>query len=749
MNSLRLLFILSSFLGCSSLLAQCLKGITTNPSAPVNTERPDKTNTFFDWTSLIYNINSQYINALQIDAPFNQTDNSLVNHFLNNQDRLPIDGWELIKYDLGYTEAGIPKTTPVGYIYVVLYNKYTGVLRAFFAGDRPQVFTGAKITIQFKNGVQSSALTNASEIFAIESFTQNPNIVVVSPYNNNNSKWYYADFNIAYDPCTCFYESTLKIVVHLINASVINLTGSLTGSLTNISSGTGNVSDDGFSFDPKNLATSGKKAYKAYKDVNKFKTDQEKALSIFGLTDAQLELQGKYDKLQKRHELNGFQSLLKKSEFLKDGLKAAPYIAGALELVNFFVGGGKNSPQQVEVMPMAINATLNLTGTLEASYLYGDVTFYTPGSSNSQFKNPVDYAYYNEVLGVFNLLEAPTLYSEVLQSYHFYDQGAGYFEDTEHVRYQMAPLKYVVNPASNLRTDNVEIFASLDFGNYKTAYLPLSMFQSMSFDIGEISYDYGNGNNYYEKLGCLGNAVPYKVRLLVNLERNNSDATTQNVLLALSYPIKFSSETFTNFGPAYCAYENEITFQNKVVNYNPLAWNNIIIKSNVTYTVPSGQDRTLKAGSITLQPGAVVTPNVKLQAELPITQTPVFVPPVTPAQIQTFCTSNLYNPLSRTLRAKVPDDEPVVEALEDYVLEVYPNPATDKVTFRYFLKNSSHVYLKITDLAGKEVATPIDKFIIEGNHEFEMNTSSLLQGVYVYTFKTDSNLMVQKLIITK
>lgn len=44
-----------------ALTAQCLKGITTNPDSPVNIERPDKRNTFFDWRALTYNVNSQYI----------------------------------------------------------------------------------------------------------------------------------------------------------------------------------------------------------------------------------------------------------------------------------------------------------------------------------------------------------------------------------------------------------------------------------------------------------------------------------------------------------------------------------------------------------------------------------------------------------------------------------------------------------------------------------------------------------------
>ncbi|MFZ5971554.1 MAG: hypothetical protein ACOYXA_08165 [Bacteroidota bacterium] len=393
----------------SSLVdAQCLKGITTNPSAPFNPEKPSKTNTFFDWRELIFDINSQYILAPQIDAPFNQSDNGLVSHFLDNQDRLPEDGWELIKYDMGYTEAGEPKTTPVGFVYVVLYNKYTGILRTFFAGDRPQAFNGAQIQINFNEGTQSSALSNASKLFALDVFEQDPRITVVSQYNNNNGKWFYADFNIGFDPCTCFYESKMIVSVKLIDSSVITLSGSLTGGITSISNGTGTVSENSFSFDSKNLLAAGKKAMKSYKDVSKFKTDQEKALGIANKTDGQLQP----GELAKRQDLNTFQEALKSSSFLKAGLKAAPYIGAAITLVDYFVAGGKksSSPQEVKISPMAINANVTLSGTLQASYLYGDVTFHTPGSLNAQNKNAADYPYYNEVLGVFNLLRTPKMH---------------------------------------------------------------------------------------------------------------------------------------------------------------------------------------------------------------------------------------------------------------------------------------------------------------------------------------------------
>lgn len=723
--------------------AQCVKGITTNPDAPVNTERPDKRNTFFDWRALIYNVNSQYITTSQIESPFNQSNNLRVNHFLNNQDRLPQDGWELIKYDLGFNEDGTPKTTPVGYIHLVLYNKFTGVMRVFVAGDRPQAFTGASIEIGYSSGKMSSALSNSSKLFALDVFEANPSITSVSEYNNNNGKWFYADFQIGYDPCTCIYESEMKIQIRLINESEIDLSGSITGELTNITSGSGGVLENSYSFDKKDIINVAKKAQKTYKDVSKFVSDQEKALSMEGKTDAELtEVQR-----NKRHSLNSFQELIKKTTFLKDGLKTASYIGVAVDLINFFVGGGKKSasPQEVKIMPMALNAGINLKGTLTATYLYGDIIFYTPGSLNAQFNNPVNYPYYNEVLGVFNLLETPKAYSSVLESY-YYDQGA-YYEERFKIAYQLAPLKYVINPASGLRAENAEILASIDFGDLKTPYMPLSAITSFSIEAGEYIYDYGNGTSGYNILGCTAPASQMSISLLINLERGDADANTQNVLIALKYPVNMTSQSLPTYNPSYCDYANEeiLIDQPQTINYDVQAWNKVTIGPNVSFT----GTRTVMADNIVVLPGAVIPPNVTLKTGLPNGHVPAYVPPATQTEVQTFCNGSIYNSALRNLRQR-PVDERQAETVAEYQpLTVYPNPANGTVTIQYFLETESLVSLKIFDITGREIASPLQEIQGPGLHEVKQDVSTVAPGIYFYNCQTEYRTETKRIMIIR
>ena len=171
------LFILGASLSMASYAQPCPKGITTNPSSPANPEKQSKTNTFFDWRTQYYQVNSSVISATQIESPFYQNNNNNVTHFFENKDMKPEDGWELITYDLGFNENGTPKNPPTDYVFVVLYNKYTSVLRVFLAGNGPS-FNGAKIQIQFdgsNSNKLSSIISNATKLFPLDEFEAAPN----------------------------------------------------------------------------------------------------------------------------------------------------------------------------------------------------------------------------------------------------------------------------------------------------------------------------------------------------------------------------------------------------------------------------------------------------------------------------------------------------------------------------------------------------------------------------------------------
>lgn len=75
----------------------------------------------------------------------------------------------------------------------------------------------------------------------------------------------------SYDPCTCYFESTLAISVRLIEKADIKLHGKLTGEIVTMN---GTVQQNGYSFNPSQAVSEGKAAYKTYKNIKQWTDDQ-------------------------------------------------------------------------------------------------------------------------------------------------------------------------------------------------------------------------------------------------------------------------------------------------------------------------------------------------------------------------------------------------------------------------------------------------------------------------------------------
>ncbi|MDL5048738.1 hypothetical protein QQ054_22250 [Oscillatoria amoena NRMC-F 0135] len=203
--------------------------ITTNPAAPSNNQRPFMVNTF-DWTLPDFPLNSMhtYNGNTLLRSPFFDADNSFIGHFYDPipgpKDFLPdADGWELLKKDFGLEIGGAPVNNP----YFILYNKYRGLLRIFVARGDQQLLNGASFRMRFVpffSPMQTSLLDHQSELKAIIApFFRDPELNSASNILNGYEEWFYADFPMNYDPCTCLYQSKVEIKVDLSNTSYMNL----------------------------------------------------------------------------------------------------------------------------------------------------------------------------------------------------------------------------------------------------------------------------------------------------------------------------------------------------------------------------------------------------------------------------------------------------------------------------------------------------------------------------------------------
>lgn len=79
----------------------------------------------------------------------------------------------------------------------------------------------------------------------------------------------------------------------------------------------------------------------------------------------------------------------------------------------------------------------------------------------------------------------------------------------------------------------------------------------------------------------------------------------------------------------------------------------------------------------------------------------------------------------------------------------YPNPFNPTTTIDFNLPNASNVTLRITNLLGQVVATPIQQSFAPGNYRYTFEASSLPSGTYIYTLTTDEASISRQMSLLK
>jgi len=676
--------------------AQCLvNGIFTRPDSAINTQNPSMINNF-NWMARKYLTNAQGATPGN-DSIFNpvyQPDNSIIDNLRLALDMKPTDGWELIRRQFGFLQNGSLQNPKPEQLYIVMYNKYSSVLRIFYArgGTNLPAFSSAKVTLQFAefSQYQTSLLDLSDGAIPIDKvFTKDKIYQSPSPFNNNMYQWFYVDYPMQYDPCTCYYSSRLGIYVNFITTSTVSLGGSATGNLTaqNITPAQLSQPSTGLSF--KDLLGGAQKAMKTYKTIAQFKTDQTTAVSNFLAPNL---IPGS----NKPAGLTALQQGLLSNNFLKQGLSAIPYIGAAVSLLDFFIAGGKKTtpagPQQVELTPMALDMTMTLNGTITTTYPYGDIIFQNPGSQQGN-NTPEDYPYYNEIMGVFNLLKTP----EVNQTFKRERMGStrdGFYWKTD-IDYRFEnPIKYVLNPASRLTIQEVQA-AIVVQGDSAGLYGPAGM--SWEMEAKDQKTGYWQYRSPYVDVSCIQNTIfriranssagninwlpqgPIFIKLLINLKRQLDTANAQNVLLVVKYPLtpKMVS-SFTTPNPAAC--------------------NNIFLHASA-------------------------------------------------AETDSMCTSNLYK-TNRQQSIKKTIDSTLTSITAGKTL-VYPNPAVNSTNVLLNMASAGYTDVFVTDISGKRIVTLFSGITEKGFRTLRLNTSGIASGQYFIIVAQGTNREVKKLQVLR
>jgi len=462
-----------------------LPSIVTDPNAAVNTERPDQANVTniplnrvkFDWTLPLfsyYNQNTEVVKStiqgkgipnLFYDGNWDQNLSPLLYNATSNPnpDFQWKDGWELIKQDFGFLDDGVA-INPVGAPspYIILYNRYSATLRVIssFEHLNAQNIENIKVTLgfvdpdptmtNFANLSTSGLLNNASDsALALDQPTLTTKVSAFAKYNGDQ-RFFYADFHLGYDPCTCLFESGLVVEFESYNTGSITMYGHLLASTNPLNTDS----------DPNTLVNSGYL-------TSVYEMNAQDAISNAGIltynnintlqADFTTEANQIADEKSKAKLLSGISTV-----FQLGALVAGPETAIAFESVagvcSFFAG---KMDQEIPPPPSVIHGEMTFTGTMtDARSITGaDILISNPGSKNSSLKPSYDndftsednltYPTYNLPLGVFGLLTTPTadLYQVAIPESNPY--GDSWFA-VRNIYRLSSPLQYVFNPSLDI-----------------------------------------------------------------------------------------------------------------------------------------------------------------------------------------------------------------------------------------------------------------------------------------------------------
>ena len=443
--------------------AQCVNGTSTNPSNPINNQifgiRPELVNTF-NWAEVLsgnalqfyplQGMNTAFTQNGMIN-PYNQqnTYSHLVSASVPKRDYHWEDGWEMLSFNLGYYPDGsLISNVPDGFSdpinqeipYIIFYNRYRGVIRVFFNSltGITNPFKGVTIKLKFKNNKVSGTFMPAQTILqGLDKETKITEITSYSDHPNNSQKWAHADFQVGYDPCVCIFRSDIEVQFKFISSSTFTMTKreiTVEQNLIN-PDGSINYGKDFFANVGKDNA-----GLAVYKNLDLMVSNYQ----------TELESVKRQNAAAKEHNQKiGFYK--KVLGFATDGLpKVAKKISGlgtwgedkissitngdtlvSAATINKGVKEGLASGldwlggEFLSEKPYAANPTMPTAMFTEASYA-GEIVsqsetsaavFYNPGSysgtsghwSAGQSVDAFSYPYYNEMMGVFALLETPQI----------------------------------------------------------------------------------------------------------------------------------------------------------------------------------------------------------------------------------------------------------------------------------------------------------------------------------------------------
>jgi hypothetical protein len=346
-------------LGCKKDLAQL--DSTTKTSSLKTTSTPPY---IIDWETSDY-MPSTPANA--IPMPWSSGTTAINPDIVGDYKKA--DGWVLV-YNT-FTPTTPLSNNPVPYIFA-LYNQYRGLLRFYIWQPPTTVFSSY---LSHGLNINSTGSINSMLNFEVNDITDvTVNQSAFSKIDNqqistNGGTWFALQYEIAYDPTiatTSFPNVNLGLTAKYVNISIINLSGTQTGTLE------GTISTPASSFSLTGVLT----------------TVAKSAIEAYGTS-----------------KLSSLLDTSKTAISLKSAVQNA--LSGNVKgFLNAIIGGSSGGSSQK--VKLTMNTQLQLAGTEVNTGLLLGIQLAFPGQSNSQTAS-VAVPVYDNVMGVFNLTSKPII----------------------------------------------------------------------------------------------------------------------------------------------------------------------------------------------------------------------------------------------------------------------------------------------------------------------------------------------------
>lgn len=487
-------------------IAQCEERTsTTNPDVTAG----------FDWRTdkladIVWIGNSGWTN---VKGVFNSPQNANIGYLAGlPKDMNPEDGWELIYVNIGEDPNG-PNGNDLTHPVLVLYNKYRSVMRVFVC------ITGTnsdynKSTVylswdQYANGTDTaSAILSAynSPMDALDKFNESKAVIELKKFNhwsNNGANpggyyWLMGEFPIMYDPCVCYYNSSMNVGAILTNQGDLqfNVFEKQEKGAKTANNGSANSSSRGFERALGYAGTAVKKGNEYKKTLGEVSTALE---DMFGTVN------------EISNAISGDSTAFKFPAWTKQIPKAG-VIFGVAE---FLISGGNTTTGSATQTTVKI-PNLRAEGNLNYDSPFGRQKFGTPGADHTG-EPTENIPLYDNPLGIFNLVETPEL--EYVDYFLDASQEAGttdpllqsptiwQFPRLRQYRVKN-DLKYVINPHAGLELLDIQVKISFTMGGEFTHIGgDHGINDAKHWDILNDLPPNSNGLNKYVKYGPYGPAI--------------------------------------------------------------------------------------------------------------------------------------------------------------------------------------------------------------------------------------------------